>query len=212
MWFILLIINICSLNYIFQDIYFREFNEKRSEYIAQTQNTYCLLPIVPIGSFSQDSLSSLEQIACYIGSVGKKNQRRRRRKDLILSKYNPRPPQQPPPISRNSHDRHFEIIIELKKFTISSFKIPSYKNKFKQMFKKIGQVKLQISFFCIPSNFYFLPVALSMKVKSKHISVGLSDCRPCGLSEYRTAGLQLPSRLGPVFVIYTEQTNSCILK
>jgi hypothetical protein len=44
-----------------------------------------------------------------------------------------------------SYGRHFEIIIDLKKFTISSFKwmkIPSYKNKFKQRFKKIGQVKL----------------------------------------------------------------------
>jgi len=41
--------------------------------------------------------------------------------------------------------RHFEIIIELKKFSISSFKwmknIPSYKYKFKQIFKKIGQTK-----------------------------------------------------------------------
>ena len=37
-----------------------------------------------------------------------------------------------------------EIIIELKQFTISSFKwmkIPSYKYKFKQIFKKIGQPK-----------------------------------------------------------------------
>ena len=40
--------------------------------------------------------------------------------------------------------RHFEVIIELKKFTISSFKsmkIPSYKYKFKQILKKIGQAK-----------------------------------------------------------------------
>ena len=39
---------------------------------------------------------------------------------------------------------HFEIIIEKKTFTISSFKrmkIPLYKYKFRQIFKKIGQTK-----------------------------------------------------------------------
>jgi hypothetical protein len=48
-----------------QDICFRECTEKRSE-LDRT------LPIVPVGSFSQDSLFSPEQIYCYIGSVKKK--------------------------------------------------------------------------------------------------------------------------------------------
>ena len=50
----------------------------------------------------------------------------------------------PPLFPRKSYGRHFEIIIELTKFTISSFKwmqIPSHKYKFKQIFKKICQTK-----------------------------------------------------------------------
>ena len=45
---------------------------------------------------------------------------------------------------RKSNGCHFKIIIELKKFTISSFtwmKIPLYKYNFKEIFKKIGQTK-----------------------------------------------------------------------
>ena len=48
------------------------------------------------------------------------------------------------PSPQKSHGRYFEIIIELKKFTITSFKwmkIPSYRYKFKQIVKKIGQSK-----------------------------------------------------------------------
>ena len=49
MWFILHILNLISSNYNFQDIYFREFKEKRSEYIAQIRNGQPL-SIVPVGS------------------------------------------------------------------------------------------------------------------------------------------------------------------
>jgi hypothetical protein len=54
----------------------------------------------------------------------------------LIQKYNP-------PL-RKSYGRPFDIIIELKTFTISLFKwmkIPSYKYNFKQIFKKIGQPK-----------------------------------------------------------------------
>jgi len=60
----------------------------------------------------------------------------------------------------------------------------------KLMFKKMGQVKLLISFLCIPAKFYFVAVLTrTMKVKNKHISVGLSNCGTSGLSEYQTVGL-----------------------
>ena len=49
-----------------------------------------------------------------------------------------------PPSLRKSFDCPFEIISKLKAFTISTFKwseISSYKYKFKQILKKIGQPK-----------------------------------------------------------------------
>jgi hypothetical protein len=50
-------------------------------------------------------------------------------------------------------------------------KIPSYKYKFKQIFKEIGQAKAL-------DLFYFVAVLTwTVKVKNKHISVGLSNCR-----------------------------------
>ena len=57
-------------------------------------------------------------------------------------------------------------------------KIPSYKYKFKQIF------------LCIPDNFYFVAVLTStMKVKNKHISVGLSNCRTIGLRDHWAVGI-----------------------
>jgi hypothetical protein len=50
-------------------------------------------------------------------------------------------------------------------------KLPSYKHKFKQIFKKIGQAKAL-------DLFYFVAVLTWMvKVKNKHISVGLSKLK-----------------------------------
>jgi hypothetical protein len=61
-------------------------------------------------------------------------------------------------------------------------KIPSYKYKFKQMLKKIYQVKLLI--------FYFVAVPTrTMKVKYKHISVGLSYCQTIGLRNQWAVGI-----------------------
>jgi hypothetical protein len=75
---------------------------------------------------SQDSLFSPEQIACYIGSVEKKINDEEDEK----IKFDPKiiPP-------RKSYSRHFEIVIALKKFIISSSKwmeIPPYKYKFQE--------------------------------------------------------------------------------
>ena len=55
---------VCEINV--QGIYFRELKGKSSKYITAT------LSIVPVGSPSQDSLSSLDKIAFYIDSVEKK--------------------------------------------------------------------------------------------------------------------------------------------
>jgi hypothetical protein len=66
------------------------------------------------------------------------------------------------------------------------------------MFKKIGQVKLQISFLCIPANFNFVAVRTgTMNVKTKHITVGLSNCRTAGpvltpLSQYSSYIMATP--------------------
>ena len=69
-------------------------------------------------------------------------------------------------------------------------KILSYKYKFKQIFKKIGQAKSFGSFLCIPANVSFVAVLTwTAKVKNKHISVELSNCRTIGLSDYRIVGL-----------------------
>jgi hypothetical protein len=69
------------------------------------------LKIAELALNNNHSLSP-EQIACF-GFVRKIiNERRRRRKDLIWSKIPP----------RKLYGSHFENIIELKKFSISSFK------------------------------------------------------------------------------------------
>jgi hypothetical protein len=62
-------------------------------------------------------------------------------------------------------------------------KIPLYKYKFKQIFKKIGQSK---AFLCISSNFYFVAVLTwTVEVKNKHISVGLANYWTVGLTGCR---------------------------
>ena len=54
-------------------IYFRNFKEKKVRiYCLDPEYISSHLHIVPVGWFSQDSLFSPEQIACYIGSVEKK--------------------------------------------------------------------------------------------------------------------------------------------
>jgi hypothetical protein len=57
-------------------------------------------------------------------------------------------------------------------------------NKYSRKLISIG------SFLCIPANFYFVTgLTWMVKVKNKHISVGLSNCRTIELSDYRTDGL-----------------------
>ena len=69
-------------------------------------------------------------------------------------------------------------------------KIPSYKYKFKLMFTKISQVELEISLLCIPANIYFVAVLTrTMKVKNKHISVGLLNYRTIGLRDQWAVGI-----------------------
>jgi hypothetical protein len=63
-------------------------------------------------------------------------------------------------------------------------KIPSYKYKLKQIFKKIGQPKAFDLFLMYSANFYFVVVlAGTMKVKN---SPSLSDNRTVGPTGCRT--------------------------
>ena len=65
-------------------------------------------------------------------------------------------------------------------------KIPSYKYKFKQIFKKIGQAKAL-------DLFYFVAVLTwTVKVKNKHISVGLSKLK-CRLEPMKRSHLRSSS-------------------
>ena len=65
-------------------------------------------------------------------------------------------------------------------------KLPSYKYKFKQIFKKIGQDKAL-------DLFYFVAVLTwTVKVKNKHISVGLSKLK-CRLLPMKRSHLRSSS-------------------
>jgi hypothetical protein len=62
-----------------------------------------------------------------------------------------------------------------------------------------------ISFRCIPANFYFVAILTwTVKVKDKHISVGLSGCRTIGLSDQRDVGLTDYSYTPISRQLYTE--------
>jgi hypothetical protein len=70
-------------------------------------------------------------------------------------------------------------------------KIPSYKYLFKQMFKKIGQVKL--------------------KVKTKHISVGLSTLRTIGLKDQWAVGISDRQTNGLSDHSYAPVLDQCLI-
>ena len=77
-------------------------------------------------------------------------------------------------------------------------KIPSYKYKFKQIFKKIGQPKLLI-LLMYSVKFYFVAVLTStMKVKN---NPSLSDYRTVGLTGCRTIAT-LPFHMHARIVIF----------
>jgi hypothetical protein len=116
-----------------KDIYLREFKVKKGLNILHRPGirTHCLLfrsvHLAKTVFSVQNKLSAISSLS------KKKKLRRRRRKYLIWSNNN-----------RKWYGHHFKIIIELKKFNISSLrwtKILPCKDKFKRIFKKIDQAK-----------------------------------------------------------------------